>query len=77
MEIYVKNASINFQCENDGKAIGVRLGEEKKFGRWKNGKPTENLFQTIIRKFLFTRFYIIHLSFSSLDSRKGRIEVRS
>jgi hypothetical protein len=37
MEIYVKNASINFQCENDGKAIGVRLGKKsggkKKFGR--------------------------------------------
>ena len=30
MEIYVKNASINFQCENDGKAIGVRLGRRKK-----------------------------------------------
>lgn len=75
MEIYVKNASINFQCGNDGKAIGVRLwGEdgEKKFGRWKNEKPTENLFRTIIRKFLFTRFHIIH--FFLFNARLVRIE---
>lgn len=38
MEIYVKNASINFQCENDGKAIGVRLGREKKIWSVKEWK---------------------------------------
>lgn len=41
-------------------------------------KPTENLSETIIRKFLLTRFHIIHLLFCSLapsedQARSGRL----
>lgn len=73
MEIYVKNASINFQCENDGKAIGVRLWGKKSRGK-KNlvGERMENrrkiYFKPLLENSSFTRFYIIHLSFSSLES---------
>lgn len=62
MEIYVKCASINFRCENDGKAIAVRLGKAK---IWlvKEWKTDGKFISTIIRKFFFTRFVVNHIHF--------------
>lgn len=60
------NTGINFRGE---KLRRIYLRKENDFfSEWLLKKATENLFQTIIRKFLFTRFHIIHFLFSSQDS---------